>query len=142
VINVNVTLLIQVINFIVLLLILNAILYKPILGKLREREGQIASDREKADALDKEVVSQEARHQTELAEARKKAAAQKNELVAEAKAKEAEILADARKEAAGIVEDMKNMISKEAEEARSKLREQMTPLAQSVAEKILGRSVS
>jgi F-type H+-transporting ATPase subunit b len=142
VINPNVTILIQVINFIVLLLILNAILYKPILGKLREREGQIASDREKADSLEKEVASQEARHQAELAEARKKAAAEKNELVAEAKAKEADVLAQARKEAAEIVEEMKSLISKEAEEARSKLREQMTPLAQSVAEKILGRSIS
>lgn len=141
-ININVTLFVQVINFIVLLLILNAILYKPILSKLREREGQIAGDREKADALDREVASQEAKHQAELANARKKASAEKNDLIAQAKAKEADILGEARKEAAGIVDNMKDQINKEAEEARKKLREDMTPLAQSIAEKILGRAVS
>ncbi len=141
-ININVTLLVQVINFIVLLLILNAILYKPILSKLREREGQIAADREKADALDREVVSQEAKHQAELANARKMASAEKNDLIAQAKAKEADILGEARKEAAGIVDNMKDQINKEAEEARKKLREDMTPLAQSIAQKILGRAVS
>ena len=48
-IQINFTLFIQLINFLVLLFILNAILYKPIRAKLKERAEQMAKDREKAD---------------------------------------------------------------------------------------------
>jgi F-type H+-transporting ATPase subunit b len=141
VIQVNFTLLIQLINFVVLLLILNAILYKPILAKLKERADTMAKDREKALELEQEVQDQENRHQEELAKARQTAAQEKNALMAEAKKGEAEILDKARAEAAAIVDNMKATIQSESEEVRKSLKEDMTPLAQSITKKILGRAI-
>jgi F-type H+-transporting ATPase subunit b len=141
VISLNATLVVQLINFVVLLVILNAILYKPILAKLREREARIKADRDKAEELNRQVEEQEDRHQQELAKARQTAAQEKTALMDEAKKKESEILATARGESAKILDTMKASIESEAEEVRKTLRAEMTPLAQSIAVKILGRAV-
>lgn len=140
-IQINFTLLVQLVNFLVLLVILNAILYKPILAKMREREARIKSDRDRAGELDQTVQDQERQHEEELAKARQTAAQEKASLVAEAKKSEAEILDKARNEATGIVEEMKESIAKEVDAVRSTLKAEMTPLAESITEKILGRSV-
>jgi F-type H+-transporting ATPase subunit b len=142
VININITLIIQIINFLVFMLLLNALLYKPVVAKIRERETRIRNDRDKAADLDQQVQEQEKHHQEELALARQQGALEKNTLTAEAKKKEADILEKARLEAARIVEDMKASIRVEAEQVRKALAAEMTPLAQSISEKILGRPVS
>ncbi|MFH0823492.1 MAG: hypothetical protein V2B18_12130, partial [Pseudomonadota bacterium] len=95
-ISVNFTLVIQVINFIVLLLVLNAILYKPVLAKIRERENRIKEGREKAAELERQVQDHEARHAAELGKAKQTAAQEKAALLAEAKKKEADVLDKAR----------------------------------------------
>jgi F-type H+-transporting ATPase subunit b len=141
VIQLNFTLFIQLINFLLLLAILNAILYKPIIAKLRERDAAIKKDREKAEELEQEVLDQENQHQEALSKARQTAAQEKNALMAEAKQKEAEIFDKARLEASTIVDQMKATIQGESEEVRKTLREQMTPLARSISEKILGRAI-
>jgi F-type H+-transporting ATPase subunit b len=141
VINLNFTLLIQLVNFLILLLLLNALLYKPIMAKIREREAAIKKDREKALELETEVANQEGKHRDALIQARKSAADEKASLLAASKVKESEILEKARLEAARIVEEMRKSIQAESDQARKKLKEDMTPLAQSVTEKILGRAV-
>jgi F-type H+-transporting ATPase subunit b len=141
VIQLNITLFIQIINFLVLLFLLNVLLYKPILSKIREREARIRKDQEKALELEQKVLDQENRHQQELAKARQTAAQEKGALLAESKKQESEILEQARAEASRIVEQMKASIQMEAEEVRKTLKAQMTPLAQSITEKILGRAI-
>jgi len=142
VINLNVTLFIQLINFLALLFILNAILYKPVIAKIREREARIKQDQEQALELEQKVLAQENQHQQELAIARQTAAQEKGDLMAGAKKAEAQVLATARAEAAKIVDSMKASIQADAAEARKTLRDQMTPLAANIAEKILGRKVA
>ncbi len=140
-IQLNFTLLVQLVNFLVLLFLLNTILYKPVMAKLREREARIRGDREKAEQLARSVEEQEKRHQEELAKARQAAGKDKVALLAEAKGKESDILKKARSDAGAIIEEMKVTIQQQVGEARSALKTQMTPLARSIAEKILGRSV-
>ncbi len=140
-INVNVSLFVQMVNFLLLLFILNSILYKPILNRIRQRQGQIEGDRSKAKESEKRIEAEENRHQEELAKARQAAGHEKVGLLAEAKKTEADILDKARTEATRMVEDMRTSIAGEAEQVRKTLKDQMTPLAQSLAGKLLGRSV-
>ncbi len=140
-IQLNFTLFIQLANFLILLVILNAILYKPILGKIREREARVKGNRDKAADLEQQVTSQEKRHQEELTKARQIAADEKKTLMAEAKKKEVDILSAARAQSTKIVDDMKAAIRDQAEEARKTLKTEMAPLAQSITEKLLGRSI-
>jgi F-type H+-transporting ATPase subunit b len=141
VIQVNFTLFIQIINFLVLLYLLNELLYKPVLAKLRERDAVIKKDQEKAAELDQRVQDQEKRHQDELAKAKQIAAQEKAALMGEAKKKEADVLERARTEAGRIVDEMKSAIQAESSKVRKTLEAEMTPLAQSMTEKILGRPV-
>ncbi|HMK35982.1 MAG TPA: ATP synthase F0 subunit B [Desulfomonilaceae bacterium] len=141
-INLNFTLFIQVINFLALLFILNAILYKPVISKIREREARIKQDQEQALELEQKVLAQENQHQAELANARQTAAQEKGDLLAQAKKVEADVLAKARAEAGKIVDEMKSAIQADAADARKALKAQMTPLAESIAEKLLGRKVA
>jgi len=141
VININFTLLIQLINFLVLLFLLNALLFKPVLAKMREREARIKQEREKTQDLEQKVLDEENRHQEELAKARLIAAQEKATLVGEAKKKEAEILDKARGEASRIVDEMRTAIQGEIVEVKQRLREDMAPLARSMAEKLLGRAL-
>jgi F-type H+-transporting ATPase subunit b len=141
VINVNFTLFIQLINFLILLLLLNALLYKPILAKIREREAKIKGDRDKAGQLENEVLEQEKKHQEALVEARQVAAKEKAELLATAKKSEADVLETARVAAARIVDEMRASIQAESEKARMVLKGEMAPLAKSISEKILGRVI-
>ncbi len=141
VINVNFTLFIQLINFLILLLLLNALLYKPILAKIREREAKIKGDRDKAGQLENEVLEQEKKHQEALVEARQVAAKEKAELLATAKKSEADVLETARVTAARIVDEMRTSIQAESEKARMVLKGEMVPLAKSISEKILGRAI-
>ena len=140
-IQLNFTLFIQIVNFLVLLLILNAILFKPVMAKMREREARIKNDRERAKESEEKVLDQEKRHQEELSKARQTAGQEKNVLLAEAKKVEADVLEKARSQAAQIVDQMKTSIQAEAAEVRKILKEEMTPLARSISEKILGRSI-
>ncbi|MEI8182052.1 MAG: F0F1 ATP synthase subunit B [Desulfomonile sp.] len=140
-IQLNFTLFIQIANFVVLLLILNAVLYKPIMAKMRDREAHIKKDRDKAQELEKNVQDQEQRHQEELSKARLAASQEKAVLLADAKKVEADVLEKARSEAARIVDEMKASIHLEATDVRKTLKEEMAPLALSISEKILGRSI-
>ncbi len=140
-IQLNFTLLVQLVNFLVLLFILNAILYKPVMAKLRERDARVRRDREKAEQLARSVEEQENRHQEELGRARQAAGKEKVALLAAAKSKESDILKKARSDSGAIIEEMKATIQQQVGEARGALKAQMTPLARSIAEKILGRSV-
>ncbi|MBI5571042.1 MAG: hypothetical protein HY914_13950 [Desulfomonile tiedjei] len=140
-IQVNFTLIIQVINFLVLLFLLNALLFKPVLAKIREREAQIRKDQDKAAELGQRVQDHETKHQEELTKARQTAAQEKNALMAAAKQKETEVLDKGRTEAGRIVDEMRATIEAEASQVRRTLKDEMTPLAQAMTEKILGRSV-
>jgi len=141
VINVNITLLVQIVNFLVLLIILNAILYKPIKAKMRERESKIKRDLDETLQLEKKVEDQERKHQEELARARQTAAQEKEVLMVDAKKAETDLLEQARARASAIVDEMRGSIQKEASEVRKTLKEDMTPLAKSISERILGRAV-
>jgi F-type H+-transporting ATPase subunit b len=142
VINLNFTLFVQLANFLILLFVLNELLYKPILAKIREREETIRADREKVESLWKRVRDQEERHKEELAAARQAAAEEKASLLAQAKKVESETLDKARAEAAKIVDDTKASVEAEAVRVREAMKAEMAPLANSIAQKILGRQVA
>ena len=69
--NINITLLIQIVNFLVLLYIMNKILYRPIRGIIRKRQETIDEFTRKIEELDRGVQEALEKFQAELREARK-----------------------------------------------------------------------
>lgn len=140
-INIDLAILFQLVNFLVLMLILNIFLYKPIRNVLAERQGRIAEAKSRAEGVDKDVQEKMADYEARLKAMKSGAADERGMLVKEAQAEEAAILEAARKEASETLAAIKTRVAKESADARVLLQEQAKALSDDICEKVLGRSL-
>lgn len=140
-INLDLAFVIQIVNFLVLVLVLNIFLYKPIRKVLAERNAEVSGARARAAEVDKDVQEKMALYEARLREVKAKAGAERETMRKEATADEAVILDKARREAAESLSAIKNRVAKEAADAKELLREQARLLSTEICEKVLGRSL-
>jgi F-type H+-transporting ATPase subunit b len=141
VIELNYAFFVQLINFGILVLVLNIFLYKPIRKVLADRRAVIDSARDRAASVDEQVQAKMAQYETRLREAKTEAGARRTEMVKQAQAEEAAVLEKARKEAAASLASIRDKVAKEAADARELLKKQAEALSGDICEKILGRSL-
>ena len=140
-IDIDLSFLIQLINFLVLLAVLNILLYKPIRKVLAERQGKIADAKSRAEGVDQDVQVKMAEYEARLKEMKSGAADERAVLIKEAQVEEAAMLESARKDASETIAAIKARIAKEAADARTILQEQAKILSVDICEKVLGRSL-
>lgn len=140
-INLDLAFVIQLINFLVLVLILNIFLFKPIRKVLADRNGELAAAKAKAEAVDKDVQEKMAEYESRLRAVKGEAGNERTTLIKEAQAEEAAVLEKARKEAAESLAAIKERIAREAADAKVLLQEQARTLSLEICEKVLGRSL-
>jgi F-type H+-transporting ATPase subunit b len=139
-IELNVTFFIQLVNFLIVLLLLNIILYKPIRGMLNKR-AEIMSD--KVSEVEKFSASAQDKmkaYESELDKARARAQEIRTDLKGEGYAKESEIVDSASGEAMSMVKAAREKISKEKDAAVSSLRKEVEKFAEKATEKILTKA--
>jgi F-type H+-transporting ATPase subunit b len=141
VIELNLAFFIQVLNFGILVLVLNIFLYKPIRKVLGERRQVIDGAREKAAAVDREVQEKMDLYEMRLRDAKAEAAERRANFLKQAQAEETSVLEKARAEAAASLGTIRNRVAKEAADARGLLKQQAEILSGDICEKILGRSL-
>jgi F-type H+-transporting ATPase subunit b len=141
VINLDLAFFIQIINFGILVLVLNLFLYKPLRAVLAKRREEIESSRERTGAVDQQVQEKVAQYEARLRDAKAEVGAKRAELVKEAQAEEATVLDKARAEAAASVASIRDRIARESADARTMLQQQAQALSGDICEKILGRSL-
>jgi len=141
VINLDLAFFIQIINFGILVLVLNVMLYKPLRGILDKRRLEIETASERVAAVDQVVQEKVALYEAGLRAAKAEAGARRAELLKEAQAEESALTEKARKEATVSLESLRERISRESVEARELLRKQADALSGQICEKILGRSL-
>ena len=139
--NIDATFFIQVINFLILIAVLNWLLVKPTLRVLEERRVRVEGSEEEARRLTEEADKNIAEYERGLAEARIDAGKQKERIRTEGIERENEIIRAAREQSRKTVEDMKQRIEKEAHEASSVMKNEVKALSAQIAEKVLGRSI-
>lgn len=140
-IELNLAFFVQLVNFGILVLVLNTFLYKPIRKILSERRQVIESARSKADSVDLEVQEKMALYEARLRDAKAEAAVCRAETLKQAQSQETSILEKARTEAAGSLAAIRERVAKEAADARVLLKNQVEALSGEICEKILGRSL-
>ena len=140
-INLDLTFIIQLVNFLVLVLILNVFLYKPIRRVLAERATELNGARERAAEVDRDVQEKVALYEARLREGKAGANGERDVLKKAAQAEESAVLEKARKEAADTLATIKEKVAKEAADAKELLREQARGLSLEICEKVLGRSL-
>lgn len=136
------TLFLQFANFVILLVVLNALLFKPLRGALAARKATIDGDLAKARALDGEIQTQVAEYEAKLQEARQRGSQERLALRQAALAEEARLLGSANEKASQRLQSLKEQVAAEAENARQGLRAETEALARQVAGKVLGRELA
>lgn len=140
-ISLDLAFVVQIINFGILVLILNLALYKPIRGVLAQRRQEIESARERAMSVDQQVGDKVAEYEARLRDAKAEVGFKRAELLKEAQAEESGLLEKARSEAAASLASLRDRIAKESTDARGMLRQQAEVLSGEICEKIMGRSL-
>lgn len=140
-IELNLSFVVQLINFGILVLVLNVFLFKPIRKVLADRRQVIDSAREKTVSVDAEVQSKMAQYEARLREAKTEAGTRRVEALKAAQAEETVILEKARKQASDSLASIRDRVAKEAGEARELLKKQAEVLSGDICEKILGRNL-
>ncbi|PLX97707.1 MAG: hypothetical protein C0623_14760 [Desulfuromonas sp.] len=139
--SVDWTIVLQIINFIVLMLVLNIILYRPLRNIMSQRKETIDGSHARASELEAQIEEKMARYEEKLQAAKLQGNQQKNELRQAAAGEEAKILGEARDEAARQLQTVKDRVAGEADAAGKKLKSDAETLATDIAIKILGRAV-
>jgi F-type H+-transporting ATPase subunit b len=131
----------QVINFLILLYLLNRFLFKPVLARLDERSAKIGKGLEDAEVATRDRELARAEREAAVAEARKEA----NEMIARANkiAEDTrnEILTSARAEAEKVSTRAREEIVAEKDKAMAEIRGQVAELALAAAGKLVRRQM-
>jgi len=141
-IEINLTIVIQVLQFLILMFILNRLLFKPISQVMAERKAKINAWEEKTQNLQDSARVKLEKYENQLREERTQAQERQEQLTKELKKKEEENLRTVSEEAAGLIASAQRVIVEETERLRLELRQQAVELSQILAEKVLGRKVS
>ncbi len=135
------TLFLQFANFMILMVVLNALLFKPLRAALQARREAIESSKAKVHDIDEQVQAQIARYEAQLQEARLQGAQERATLRKAGQEEEARILGAANQTAAVKLQTIKEQIQEEAGTARQALRDETEDLAREIAGKVLGRAI-
>jgi F-type H+-transporting ATPase subunit b len=131
----------QVINFILILLILRAFAYKPILKLLADRKQKIQDSLEYAEKVKADAAAQQAEFEKRIEAARREASQATQSATQVAEKEKERILAEARDEARQIVEQARGQLDYERKQMMSELREQVVNLSLLAAQRVIGQSL-
>lgn len=140
-ITMDITLVIQMINIIILMFLLNKVLYKPVLGILRERTKKMKGTQEEIQRFDKDARLRQEEVDRKMAQASSKAKEALDSARAEAAAAGNEKLAAIKAEVDADREKKMTELKSQVESAGKSLQENLNTFAGDMAGKILGRSL-
>ena len=141
-INLDKSLLIQVINFLLLLVLLYKILYRPFLVKLEQRSAAIKKSLEDAELARTEAQRQREEHRAKVQAAHAEAEAVRAAALKDAAEEHHRLTESARQEATRIVEAGRVEIARDIRRAKEELRKEVGDLAVLVAERLMRRSLN
>lgn len=140
-ISLDKSLIVQVVNFLILLIILQRLLYKPLLAKMEERTAAIKKSLEEAQAARAAAAQQQEQNEARLRAAYAEAAAIREQALKEAGEESRRHIEAAQSQARKMVEDTKAQLEGEVRHARDELRREVSDLAVAVAEKLVHRTL-
>ncbi|MDA8101227.1 MAG: ATP synthase F0 subunit B [Nitrospiraceae bacterium] len=140
-VDINISLFIQLANFIVLLVALNFILFKPVREIMRERQQGIIGAYTDAKAAQEKVQILQEQYNTSLAESKQKAAASYNTLYQQGLDAQRDMISAERTKASEALDKARAEISQAAQAAKADLRSEADKLAKDIATTLLGRAV-
>jgi len=135
--EINFSFWVMAINFFVLLIIMNFILFKPLLQIFKERENAVKGSLDAAKEMNTRREETIAGLNRELAETRSKAKETFETLRAEGLQRQKEVLMSAEAEASGMLDKARSDILAEVERARKTLRTEIDKFSDEIVRKLV-----
>jgi F-type H+-transporting ATPase subunit b len=137
----DITIFYQFANFLIILILLNFFLFKPVVGALKKREGAIKSLAERVDKAKQDAKDFERQYDEVTQEKKKPILESKDAALSEANTGATKIIEKARHELTEELSKIKVEIETEGKRVYETLRADVDRLSGDVAEKILKRSL-
>lgn len=136
-VNINATLIAQILNFLFLVFILAKFAYKPLLKMMEDRKNKIAGDLENAEKAKADAEGIKAEYAAKLAAARQEAQEIVENARKTAQAAHDKIMAETKAEQEQAIASAKEAIAREKQQALSEVRAQVINLSLTAASKIV-----
>ncbi len=140
-VSIDYTLIIQIINFVVLIWALNLVLYRPIRGIINQRTEKVEGLETGIERFEQDVVDKDQAIKDGLKEARTKGVQEKETLENEAKELEKQKIEEINERARQDLAKVREQIARDMESARQSLEAEVDKFADDISQKILGRAV-
>jgi F-type H+-transporting ATPase subunit b len=137
----DITIFYQFANFLILLILLNFLLFKPVIRALKKREGAIQSLAERVEKAKQDTKGFEKQYGEVTHEKKKPILESKDAALSEANTGATKIIEKARLELTEELSKIKGEIEREGKKVYETLRTDVDRLSGDVAEKILKRSL-
>lgn len=135
------TVAIQIVNFLLILWILNRMLYRPIRNILRQRKEKMDGLELSIQTYNDDAEEKDKAFAAGIKEARAKGLKEKEAMLQDAAEEEKKIIAKVNEKAQAELADIRQKISQEAQTAKSALQTRVAEFADDICQKILGRTV-
>jgi F-type H+-transporting ATPase subunit b len=140
-ISLDISVLYQIILYVVLLLILNKILFQPYSHLLQERERSTIGAQQDATALEHEGARLRAEYEEKIAQAQTAGYAAREAILQDGRQQRERILSQARAEAARILAEVRREVTTALERERRLAAAEAAAVAADMVSKVLGRRV-
>jgi F-type H+-transporting ATPase subunit b len=134
-------LIIQAVNFILLMVVLTKLLYKPLVAKMDERTQAIKRSLDEAQAARAEAQREREEHAARIQSAHAEAQSIRAAALKEAADEQRRLVEAAREEADRLVANAKAELAQDVRRARQDLRQEVGDLAVQVAERLIKKSL-
>ncbi len=141
-IDIDWTLIAQIINFLVLVFLLNLVLFRPIRNSLKQRQARLAAQEAEISSLTDQGQGIGDNIKENLTAAKRQGLSQKEAMRQEGSQAEASLLEAVKAEVDAKWAEVEKKIKDDMGKARKKLKDQAKSFAQALAAKILGRELS
>jgi F-type H+-transporting ATPase subunit b len=141
-IDIDSTVFLQLVIFLVTLGVLSKFLFKPYLQVRSAREKGIDGAKDEARRMEQDAAQRIAEYETALTKAKTKANDERTKLRLEAAEREREMTEAARAKTQSALEEARKTLASEQAAARAELEPHADQIAHTIAKKILGREVA
>jgi len=142
IINLDKSMILQVINLLILLFVLRKFLFKPLTQFLAKRAEGIKQSLDEARLAREAAAKAQEEYRAQVAATQRESAAMREQVQREVEEERQRLLKASRDEAQRLVAEARAAIDQEARRARAQLREEAVNLSVAVAERLLERSVT
>jgi F-type H+-transporting ATPase subunit b len=137
----DVSLFVQIANFLIIIWILNIILYKPIRNILIQRKEKFTNLEQNIEKLNDDTAEKDEAYMAGIRDARARGLNEKDALLKEGAEEEKKIIEQINQKAQANLAEVRENITKEAQNVRKSLNKEIDTFANAISEKILGRAV-